>query len=159
MPTDNEKAMLVLTSEEEGWLCKDYMAKHLEEQSVLMMRRHKRQCQDPIDIIVAAIKPENHFIGAVAHAELDQYGVTWEGANRAADYVRDNPGFKGRDVVESFTPAMIEMLAALHDDYEAHLSLVESMTDRPPVWNWTRQLVRHAMLSNSDGVRVLRGEN
>ncbi len=156
MLTDVEKAMKLLTCEE---LREDYMGKHLEEQSVLVMRRLGRECQDPIDFVVAATMPTNRFITAVAAPELEEHNVDYAKALRASDYVHNNPGFKGRGALESFTPEMVVMLAGLYDDFEAYKLLAATSSPvHTPVWNWTRQFVQHAMSSSSPAILVLRGE-
>lgn len=153
--TDVQKAMKVLTCEE---LRSDYMGKHLEEQSVLVMRRLGRESQAPIDIVIAAVMPTNLFIAAVAAPELEPHNVTYPKALRAADYIHNRPEFKGRGVAESFTPEMVAMLATLYDDFESHKELVAELGSHAPVWNWTRQLVHRAMQSNCPAILVLRGE-
>lgn len=154
LATAKKKAYALITGDE---FTDDYMASHLEQYSAEVMRRLGRDVQDPIDIVIAAVSPSKRFITAVTAPELEEFSVTYPKALRAADYVHKRPDFDGGGVAESYTYEMLEMLAELHDAFEAHKALLRELPTAP-AWNWTRQLVRHALHSNSPAILVLRGE-
>lgn len=122
------------------------------------MRRLGREVRDSIDIVVAASQPQAYAIKIIAEPVLEVYGVTYAKALDASRLVHNRHDFHGGGVLESFTPELVDALAALHDDFKAHEEIEKGAPGQATPWNWTKELVRHAMLSDSPAILVLRGE-